>query len=126
MHGIVKSRVIRKQHSLICHYTAIARSHENNLWWKYKKNHSCIVYFSVIPWNTLQDMQNIVTIAGYKELVITGTAQSHKPLFISKLQNPNPVRIRFLLGKLESESCRAQPKSGSKKSKIQSMHTSAA
>ena len=62
MHGIVKSRAIRKQHSLICHYTAISRSHENNLC----VNHSCVVYFSVIAWNTLEDMQNIVTIAGYK------------------------------------------------------------
>jgi len=41
-----------------------------------------------------------------------------------KLQNPNPVRIRFLLGKLESGSCRTQSESGSKKSKIQFMHTS--
>jgi len=30
MHGIVKS-LVRKQHSLICRYTAISRSHKNNL-----------------------------------------------------------------------------------------------
>jgi len=38
---------------------------------------------------------------------------------------PNPVRIRFLSRKPESGSCRTQPESGSKKSEIQSMHTSA-
>jgi len=84
----------------------------------------CVVYFSVVVWNTLQDLQNYSNYS--KLLAITGTAQSHKPFFISKLKNPNPVRIRFLLRKPESGSCRMQLVSGSKKSKIQSMHTSAA
>jgi len=54
-------------------------------------------------------------------LPITDTAQSHKPFFISKLQNPNPVLTRFLLRKPETGSCRTE--SGSKKCKIQSMDT---
>jgi len=32
------SRVVRKQHSLICHYTAISRSHENGVC----LNYSCM------------------------------------------------------------------------------------
>jgi len=80
-----------------------------------------VVYFSVIAWNPLEDLQNYSNYYS-RFLAITGTAQSHKLFFISKLQNP--VRIRFLLRKPESGSCGTQPESGSKKSKIQSMHTS--
>jgi len=88
---------------------------------------NCAVYFPVIAWNTLEDLQNY---SNYSRLyiissLITGTAQSRKSFFFRKLQNPKPVRVRFLLRKLESGSCRTQPESGSKKSKIQSMHTSA-
>jgi len=87
---------------------------------------NCVVYSAVIAWNTLEDLQNYSNCSrlyGISSL-ITGTAQSRKSFFFSKLQNPNPVRIRFLLRKPESGSCRTQPESGSKKSKIQSMHTS--
>jgi len=85
-----------------------------------------LVYFPVIAWNTLEDLQNY---SHYSRLyvissLITCTAQSRKSFFFSKLQNPNPVRFRFLLKKPEFGSCRTQPESGSKKSKIQSMHTS--
>jgi len=83
-------------------------------------NCNCVVYFSVIAWNTLEDLQNFIsnyTTAGNTYLAITGTDKSHK-FFINKLQNPNPVRILFLLVKPESGSCRTQPESGSKKSKI--------
>jgi len=87
---------------------------------------NCVVYFPVIAWNTLEDLQNC---SNYSRLyvissLITGTAQSRKSFFFSKLQNPNPVRNRFLLRKPESGSCQTQPESGFKKSKIQSMHTS--
>ena len=87
---------------------------------------NCVVYFSVIAWNTLGDLQNY---GNYCRLyvissLITGTAQSHKPFFTRKLQNSNQVLIRFLLRKPESGFCRTQPETGSKKSKMQSMHTS--
>jgi len=38
--GLLRVGLVRKQHSLICHYTAISvsRSHENSLC----ENHSCI------------------------------------------------------------------------------------
>jgi len=60
----------------------------------------------------------MVTIPGYTQLVITGTAESHNSFFISKLQNPNPFRIRFLLRKLLDAAA------GVRVQKIQSMHTS--
>jgi len=61
----------------------------------------------------------MVTIPGYTQLVITGTAESHNSFFISKLQNPNPFRIRFLLRKLLDAAAGVwtqPPESGSKKS----------
>jgi len=86
---------------------------------------NCVVYFSDIAWKTLEDLQNNSKYSRlYVNSIIIGTAQSHKPFFFSNLQNPNPVRIRLLLRKPESGSCQTQPESGSKKSKIQSMHTS--
>jgi len=45
--------------------------------------------------------------------------------FFQKKENPNPTRIRLQERKPHSWSCWKQPESGSKKSKIQSMHTSA-
>jgi len=82
------SRVVRKQHSLICHCTAIqSRSHESNMCVNHFKalvflyafeesvdchllscfcngfklalmHCICLAYFSVVAWNTLKDMQN--------------------------------------------------------------------
>jgi len=86
---------------------------------------NCLVYFSVIAWNTLEDLQNysnyysrLYVISSYKHRSVSQTIL-HQQIRKSK-SSADPVRVK----KPESGSCRTEPESGSKKSKIQCMHTS--
>jgi len=85
---------------------------------------NCVVYFSVIAWNTLEDLQNY---SNYSRLYVISNCKHssvlqtipHQQITKSK-SSQDPVLVK----KTESGSCRTQPESASKKSKILSMHNS--
>jgi len=93
------SRVVRKQHSLICHYTAISRSHENNLCVNHSCMHCiCVVYYPVTAWNTLKDLQNysnysrLYVISNYRHSSVSQTIL-HQQITKSK-SSPDPVLVK--------------------------------